>query len=79
MSNLEKYNQAYFNALDVKPEQLGAELVYQSVAAWDSVGHMGLMAELEDAFGLTLEIDDIVEFSGYEAGKKIMGKYGVEV
>jgi len=79
MSNLELYDQAFLESLDLKPEQLNAQLVYQSVPAWDSVGHMGLMAQLEEAFGIMMEIDDIVEFSGYEAGKEILAKYGVVV
>ena len=79
MSNLELYDQAFLESLDLKPEQLDAQLVYQSVPAWDSVGHMGLIAKLEESFNLMLEIDDVVEFSGYEAGKLILAKYGVEM
>ena len=44
---------------------------------WDSVGHMQLMTQLEDVFGIALEMDDILEFSGYEKGMDIMRKYGV--
>ena len=54
-------------------------LEYQSIDAWDSVGHMALIAELEDVFDIMLEMDDIVDFGSYETGIKTMRKYGVDI
>lgn len=59
-------------------EEALATLAYQSISQWDSVGHMRLMAEIEGAFGVMLDTEDIVGFSSYETGKAILGKYGVE-
>jgi hypothetical protein len=39
---------------------------------------MSLMAELEDAFEVMLEMDDIVDFGSYKTGIETMKKYGVE-
>jgi len=36
---------------------------------------MMLISELEDAFNITLETNDIIDFSSYEKGKEIMEKY----
>lgn len=77
MSKLEMYDKAFMEALNLGAEDLNSELLYQSVPAWDSVGHMELMAKLEEAFDIMMEIDDIVEFSGYDAGKAILAKYEV--
>ena len=44
----------------------------------DSVGHMALIAALEDVFDIMLEMDDIIDFGSYETGIKTMEKYGVE-
>jgi acyl carrier protein len=78
MTNLEKYNQAFIETLEVKEEQLNG-LVYQSVELWDSVGHMTLVAALEDAFGIMMETDDIIDLSSYEKGKEILhNNYNVE-
>ena len=76
MTNKEKYVNAFKTSLDVKEEQL-AGLKYQDIPAWDSVGHMGLVAELEDAFDITMETDDIIELSSFEKGMEILGKYGI--
>ena len=78
MTNLEKYNAAFCETLNVKNEQL-ADLKYQSVPSWDSVGHMSLVAAIEDAFDIMMEMDDIIDLSSYEKGKEILKKYEVEI
>ena len=80
MSNLEKYNEAFFESFEITEEQLNG-LEYQGIAAWDSVGHMSLIAALEDAFDIMMDTDDIIDFSSYEKGKEILAKdtYGVVI
>jgi len=77
VTNLEKYTKAFVDSFDIPPSAL-AGLVYQAIPSWDSVGHMGLMAVLEEAFGITLEIDDVIDFSSFERGQELLKKYGVE-
>ncbi len=76
MSNLEKYDAAFTESFSVTKSQLPG-LAYQSVAAWDSVGHMQLIAVLEDAFDMMFDTDDIIDFNTYEKGKELLAKYGV--
>lgn len=78
MTNKEKYMEAFKESLDVKEEQLEG-LKYQAIPAWDSVGHMGLIAELEDAFDIMMETDDIVDFDSFEKGIEILKKYDIEI
>lgn len=78
MSNLEKYNKVFCDTLQISEDQL-AGLKYQAVELWDSVGHMTLMAELEDTFDIMMETDDIIDFSSYEIGKDILKKYDVVI
>lgn len=77
MSNREKYNNAFIESLDVEEEQL-MDLKYQDVPTWDSVGHMGLISEIEDAFDIQMETDDIVDFGSYEKGIELLEKYGIK-
>lgn len=78
MSNLEKYNEAFVNSFEITEEKLSG-LKYQDIAAWDSVGHMTLIAALEEAFDIMMDTDDIIDLSSYEKGKEILAKedYGV--
>lgn len=79
MTNLEKYNNAFAQALDLKVEDVKDTLEYQGIQAWDSIGHMGLISELEEVFDIMFETDDIVDFSSYKIGIEILKKYNVEV
>lgn len=78
MTNLEKYEQAFCTSLEIAKDQLQG-LEYQQVASWDSVGHMGLIANIEDAFDIMMDTDDIIDLSSFEKGKEILTKnYGIE-
>ena len=79
MTNLEMYNNAFMETFEIEENQF-AGLKYQDIEAWDSVGHMSLVAALEDAFDIMMETDDIIDLSSYEKGKEILAKddYGVE-
>ena len=55
------------------------KLKYQSISQWDSVGHMSMIGALEDAFKITMEMDDIIDFSSFEKGKKILKKYKITI
>ena len=78
MSNLEKYKQAFCNSFNVTEDELPG-LKYQSISLWDSVGHMSLVAAIEDAFDIMMETDDIIDLSSYEKGKEILQKYDVVI
>ena len=78
MGNLEKYNNVFIENLQVTAEEL-PNLTYQSVVHWDSVGHMGLIAALEEAFEIMIDTDDIIDFSSYQKGVEILKKYQVEL
>ena len=68
MTNIEKYNNAFMETFEIAEEQL-AGLKYQDITAWDSIGHMSLIAALEDAFDIMMDTDDIIDLSSYEKGK----------
>ena len=78
MSNLKKYNECYVNSFQITEDQLYS-LTYQSIAAWDSVGHMNLIAALEETFEIMIDTDDIIDLSSYEKGKEILKKYDIVI
>ena len=78
MTNLEKYNQVFCETFEITESQL-AGLKYQDIQTWDSVGHMTLVANLEDAFDIMMETDDIIDLSSYEKGMEILAQnYNVQ-
>jgi len=78
MTNLEKYEKAFAETFGVSSNEL-AKLKYQDIPGWDSVGHLELIAVLEEALGITFDTDDIIDLSSFEKGKEILKKYNVEL
>ena len=67
------------DSFGIEKDSLNDSLEYNTIPSWDSVGHMGLIAALEDSFEIMLEMDDIVEFSSYTEGKEILAKYEIKL
>ena len=77
MSNDQKYKSIFLKSLGIDKNSFNEEIKYNEIPEWDSIGHMTLMSGLEEEFSITLETDDIVDFSSYKKGKEILGKYKV--
>ena len=78
MNNKQKYDQAFMESFSIEESTLGDNLEYNTIPSWDSVGHMAMIAELEDTFDIMMETDDIIDFSSYKKGFELLAKYGVE-
>ena len=78
MNNKQKYNKTFIEIFSISESTLNDDLLYNSIPEWDSVGHMSLIAELEEVFDIMMEMDDIIDFSSYKKGFEIVAKYGVE-
>jgi hypothetical protein len=78
VTNLEKYQSAFAEAFEIVNEDC-VGLQYQGIPQWDSVGHMNLIAIIEDNFGIAMDADDIIDLSSFEKGKQLLAeKYDVE-
>jgi acyl carrier protein len=78
MTNLEKYKNVFIDSLSLKSDTFSEEIKYNDVAEWDSIGHMTLMSALEEEFKITLETDDIIDFSSYKKGMELLNsKYKI--
>jgi acyl carrier protein len=69
--------QIFSEALGIPLEQICDTLSYQGIPQWDSVAHMGLIAQLEDCYGVLLDTDDIIDMSSVAKAREILAKYGV--
>ena len=78
MTNYEKYVVIFKELFEIN-EDTAKNLHYQDIDAWDSVGHMTLIAEIEDKFGIDMEADDIIYFESFEIGQKLLSeKYNIK-
>ena len=77
MTNLEIYNSVFMKVLNVDEKALNETFTFKDVPQWDSVAHLSLISELEDAFDVLFESEDILHYGSYENGKLILEKMGV--
>ena len=73
------YQDAFLEAFELEDKSSLEDLKYQSIDEWDSIGHMALMAELENAFGITIKTEDLIEFESYKQGVDILKRYDIIV
>lgn len=78
MSNLDLYRKTFISSLSIDEKVFSEKLEYNEIPEWDSIGHMTLMSGLEEVFNITLETDDIIDFSSYKKGQEILKKYKIK-
>lgn len=77
MTNLEKYDEIFMRVLEVPKHVLNEKFCFKDVPQWDSVAHLSLISELEDAFDVFFESDDVLHYGSYSNGILILERYGV--
>lgn len=76
MTNREKVNKTLCEVFKAEEDQL-TELGFGS-KNWDSIGHLKMIAELENKFGISISSDDIVKMGTYGDVVKVLEEsYGV--
>lgn len=79
MEKLEKYNNAFVKVFGAKDEELNDSYSKETVDEWDSVHQLSLIAELEEAFDIMFDPEDIMEMTSYANGKAMLKKYEIEI
>jgi acyl carrier protein len=57
---LDKVRVAFQSAFNVDPKSITMETTPADVSYWDSMGHVTLATSLEQTFGLTLDVSDLM-------------------
>ena len=78
MTNLQRYDKEFISLFKVSKEELPT-LKYRGIKQWDSLAHMDLMSRFEELFDIQISTLDVLDFSSYEKGKEVLGRYGVEI
>jgi acyl carrier protein len=75
--NATKLRECFTRALNIPPEGVTDDLAYNTLKEWDSIGHMVLVAEIEGAFDVMFDTDDILGMSTVAKAREILTRYGV--
>lgn len=76
-TSIEKLRATFADSLGLPVAQITDDLTYNTVAQWDSVAHMALIAAIEDAFDILIETEDVIDMSSFAKAQSILAKYGV--
>ena len=77
MKSKSKYIEIFIKSLSIDKKNFNEKLKYNDIPEWDSIGHMTLISELEDGFNISIDTDDLIDFSSFKKGIQILKKYKV--
>ena len=77
-TNKKKLIKLFATSLNISENIVNENLKYNEIEEWDSIGHMSLMSAIEDEFKISLETDDIIDFSSFKKGTEILQKYKID-
>ena len=77
MKNKNKYIEIFIKSFSMDKKKFNEKIKYNDIPEWDSIGHMSLMSDLEEGFNISIDTDDIIDFSSFKKGIQILKKYKV--
>ena len=77
MKNKNKYIEIFIKSLSIDKKKFKETIKYNDIPEWDSIGHMTLMSDLEEGFKISIDTDDVIDFSSFKKGIQILKKYQI--
>lgn len=75
MSDNDLVIETFSRVLGLQAERITDDLRYATIPEWDSIAHMSVIAALEDAFGIMIDMDDVIDMSSVGKAREIIAKY----
>ncbi len=73
----DKYIEIFTKSLSIDKKKFIKKIKYNDIPEWDSIGHMTLVSDLEQGFNISIDTDDIIDFSSFKKGMEILKKYKI--
>jgi acyl carrier protein len=70
--SLSKVQAAFQAAFGVDPQSITVETTPAQVPQWDSMGHVALVSGLEQQFGVSFDVDEVMEMENVRQILKIV-------
>ena len=78
MSTRQTLKNAFVQALGIDPGIPVEQLVYRQIPQWDSMAHMILVQEIENAFNIMLSTDEVIGLSSFDKSLEILAQHGID-
>jgi acyl carrier protein len=79
MTNLDRLRTAFRTALGLPGDIDVDALEYRSIEQWDSLAHLSLVGEIESAFDIMIDTDDVIDMSSFGKATEILKAHGVDL
>jgi acyl carrier protein len=76
-SSIDRLKSAFATVLGVGMDSDFESMAYGQTSGWDSVAHMALISEIETAFDIMLNTDDVIGLSSFQKAKEFVARNGV--
>lgn len=73
-----KLEKAFIIGLELKQGQDVTHLEYRAIPEWDSIGHMALIAELEEVFDVSFSTEQVLNLSSFDRAIQILQELGID-
>ncbi|HEL2978990.1 TPA: acyl carrier protein [Stenotrophomonas maltophilia] len=69
----------FARVLGIAADSVSDDLRYNTIPQWDSIAHMSVVAALEEAFGVMIDMDEVIDMSSVGKAREILRKHGAAV
>jgi acyl carrier protein len=77
MCSFDKFKEAFIETFDIEEDALNEDFTVENIKNWNSVNHMILISAIEEKFEVMLDTEDILNFTSFIEGRKILEKYDI--
>lgn len=72
MRTQDRLRDVFVNVLELASDADVTSLKYRDVEEWDSVGHMALVAAIEDEFEVQFDTDQVIDMSSFQVALEML-------
>ena len=73
----DRLRRVFVDTLELTPSVDVEELKYRDIDAWDSLGHMSLVAAIEDEIDVQLDTEQVIDMSSFKVAVDMLRGMGV--
>jgi acyl carrier protein len=74
----DRLRKVFQDSLELGPDVDVNNLKYREIEQWDSLGHMSLVAAIEDEFDVQLDTEQVIDMSSFRVAVDMLRGLGVD-
>lgn len=71
---LNKVREAFAASFEIDPKLVSMDTNANDIPGWDSIGHLSLASNLEQIFGINLDVDELIEMENVREIVRIVAR-----